>query len=130
MLKSVNQSIDMKRIYIAGKVTGLPIAECTMKFATAQVALQKKYPNAEVINPLAVVNDFHVTWQDAMTKCLQALLTCDTVYLLPCWQNSRGACIERNLALTLEKQLIYEDSFTEPTILPTNNTFEAWKPQN
>lgn len=86
----------MKKIYIAGKVTGLPIDEVTMKFGTAQKELENKgfFP----VNPLEVVNDFKATWEAAMKKCIRALTECDAVYLLPCYTDSPGARFEIEIA--------------------------------
>jgi hypothetical protein len=44
-----------KKIYIAGKVTGLPQQEVIIKFAELQVGLESC--GYEVINPLEVVGD-------------------------------------------------------------------------
>lgn len=88
-----------KKIYIAGKVTGLPIAETTMKFGEAQKELEAR--GFEAINPLAVVNDWHATWEEAMKKCISALVECDAVYLLPCCNNSPGAKLEISIAASL-----------------------------
>jgi len=86
----------MKKIYIAGKVTGLPIAEVTMKFGTAQQDLQEK--GFKAVNPLEVVNDWKATWEEAMKKCIRALTECDAVYLLPCYTDSPGAKFEIDIA--------------------------------
>lgn len=89
----------MKKIYIAGKVTGEPLAECTMKFGQAQKELEAL--GFEVVNPLAVVGDFQSPWESAMKKCIKALVDCDGMVILPCWQDSKGAKIERQLAWDL-----------------------------
>ena len=47
----------MKKIYIAGKVSGEPIADCTLKFGTAQKEIETL--GFEAVNPIAVVNDWH-----------------------------------------------------------------------
>lgn len=94
----------MKKIYIAGKVTGEPIAECTMKFGQAQKEIESW--GFEVINPLAVVGDFKSTWNDAMKKCIKALVDCDGMVILPCWNNSVGASIERQLAEDLDVVIV------------------------
>jgi hypothetical protein len=98
-----------KKIYIAGKVTGEPIAECTMKFGTAQKLIESM--GFEVINPLAVVGDFKSPWDSAMKKCIKALVDCDGMVILPCWQNSKGAKIERQLAEDLDITIFNYDSF-------------------
>ena len=86
----------MKTIYIAGKVTGLPIEEVKVKFGAAQSLLRSK--GFKAINPLEVVNDLEATWEDAMKKCIAALVAVDAVYLLPCYTNSPGAKLELKIA--------------------------------
>lgn len=84
------------KIYITGKVTGEPIAECTMKFGAAQKQLEAL--GHEAINPLAVVNDWQATWHDAMKLCIKTLMDADAVYILPCHEFSKGATLELQLA--------------------------------
>lgn len=67
--------MNKKKIYIAGKVTGEPLAECTMKFGEAQKHIEAL--GFMAVNPLEVVNDFHTTWENAMKKCIKALMDCD-----------------------------------------------------
>lgn len=85
-----------KKIYIAGKVTGVPMAECTMKFGAVQKQLEAM--GFEVINPLEVVGRWDISWEDAMKLCIIALMGCDGMVLLPEWYKSKGATIERQLA--------------------------------
>lgn len=90
----------MKKIYISGKVTGELIAECTMKFGTAQKQIEAR--GYEVINPLEVVNDWKATWNDAMRKCISALSECDGLLLLPDYNESKGARAELQMAYVLD----------------------------
>jgi hypothetical protein len=89
-----------KKVYIAGKVSGLPIAETTMKFGSAQKKLEAQ--GYEVVNPLAVVceqgDGWRTDWQTAMKLCIRALMDCNYIYLLPCWKDSLGARIEKKIA--------------------------------
>lgn len=73
-----------------------------------------RYKGHKVINPLEVVNEAFpeycpkVPWQKAMKITILAmLLNADEVHLLPDWNDSRGAIIERNLALELKIPVIY-----------------------
>lgn len=93
-----------QRVYIAGKITGEPIHTATMKFGEAQMKLQEKGYN--VVNPLAVVNDWRTPWKQAMKLCIPALMECDAIYLLPDWQESRGATMEAMIAKTMEMPFI------------------------
>lgn len=98
-----------KKIYIAGKVTGEPIAECTMKFGTAQKAIEAL--GYEVVNPLEVVGDWTTPWNVAMKKCIAALMGCDAIVLLADWQKSTGATIENNIATQLEIPIFNHSKF-------------------
>lgn len=104
--------MTQKTIYLAGKVTGEPMANCIKKFDTKQKELEAK--GYTVINPLIEVesvysNDFpNVDWRKAMKVTLMALIArADEVHLLPDWSESRGAIIERNLARDLGIPIIY-----------------------
>lgn len=86
----------MKKIYIAGKITGLPINQVLRKFASAQSEIEDL--GFRAINPVAVVNDSSCDWNIAMKLCIRELIDCDGLVLLPCWIDSKGAKIERQLA--------------------------------
>lgn len=90
----------MKKIYIAGKVTGEPRLECAAKFQNAADLLSAK--GFEAVNPLKVVGTWDTTWQDAMKKCIAALTGAEALYLLPCWIDSPGARFEVEVANKLE----------------------------
>ena len=94
-----------KKIYIAGKVTGLPQQEVVDKFAKAQKVIEEM--GFEVINPIVVVNDFNTPWNVAMKMCLTALFDCSGIVMLPCWEDSKGARIEKELASSLGVELLY-----------------------
>lgn len=84
--------IEIKiKAYICGKVTGLPLTECTMKFGAAQKQLEKV--GFKVINPLEVVG-IQIEWKAAMKLCIAAMLQCHEVYALNNWMNSKGAICE------------------------------------
>lgn len=89
-----------QKIYIAGKVTGLPVHETALKFAMIKKKIEAL--GFEAVNPIEVVADFNAPWKEAMKKCITALMDCDGVLLLPDYLDSRGARIERELANGLE----------------------------
>ncbi len=100
------------RVYIAGKVTGEPLAQCTMKFGQAQKLVEAK--GYEAVNPLKLIYDDkdgldrEVEWIEAMKICLINLLTCDAIYVLKDWQKSPGAMLEVSIAEKLKIQIIHE----------------------
>lgn len=95
-----------KTIYIAGKVTGLPAEPTAQKFKTAQLELEAK--GFDVINPIELVNNPDENWYSAMRICVEALLSCDAIYLLPCYTDSKGALIEHKTAVKMGIDIYYE----------------------
>jgi hypothetical protein len=101
--------MKIKKIYIAGKVTGLSRAECTINFGTAQIAIEKL--GHEAVNPLLVVNDWKASWEVAMKKCIVALMGCDLILMLDNYSDSPGARIELDLAKSLKIPVVYEEQY-------------------
>ena len=88
-----------RKIYIAGKVTGEDRLECVAKFERAKQFIEAL--GLQAVNPLEVVGTWEITWENAMKKCITALMECDAVYLLPDSLNSTGAKLEIGLCAQL-----------------------------
>lgn len=88
----------MKRVYIAGPMTGLPGFNYPA-FHRAADALRAKGYHVEnpADNPVPACG----TWKGYMRMAITQLVTCDTVVLLPGWSESKGAKVEHQLALDL-----------------------------
>ncbi len=95
----------MKNIYIAGKVSGLPIERVIKKFANAQSEIEDL--EFKAINPIAVVNDWQCDWHTAMKLCIKALMDCDAIVVLDDYQTSDGAKIELELCKRLGITIFY-----------------------
>ena len=96
----------MKTIYIAGKVTGVPVEQRTAKFQAAETMLQKR--GFETVNPIKLVEDPNTDWQTAMDICFIALAKCNSIYMLPCSVDSPGAKLELEFALLKNMDVYYE----------------------
>lgn len=82
--------------YIAGPMTGLPQFNYP---AFNAVAEQLRAKGVEVLNPAENVCSLDdPTWQDWMRLGLAQLIQCDEILLLPNWEASRGAVLERQVA--------------------------------
>ena len=90
----------MIKIYIAGKVTGLPIKEVKEKFDAASQKLIKA--GFEVINPVELVNDAAMEWNAAMKLCIASMVHCDAILLLSDWKTSKGASVEAQIGSIVE----------------------------
>ena len=93
----------MKRIYIAGPMTGLPELNFPA-FHAAAAALRAQGHHVE--NQAEINADPKAQWLDCMRMDIARLVTCDAVYLLPGWEKSRGAKVEHGLAVGLGFQII------------------------
>ena len=90
--------------YIAGKITGLPKGHVIDKFN--MMARELSGMGYQVVKPEAVTDDTK-PWGDAVRTDIKKMLECDEVHLLPDWQESRGAQLERDIALRLGMQVVY-----------------------
>jgi len=94
----------VRTAYVAGKISGLRKEDVNEKFNVVTKQLVDRGYN--VINPL-VGTDYSKSWDDAMRSEIKKMLECDEVHLLPDWQESRGAQLERDIALRLGIEIIY-----------------------
>ena len=97
------------KIYIAGPMTGYPEHNYP---AFHQAATMLTILGHDVESPAAGGQVEGWEWPDYMRRGLHQLLTCDTIALLPGWQNSRGATIEHQLATDLGMTVIELDGAT------------------
>ena len=93
----------MKRIYIAGPMSGLP--DFNYPVFNAKAA-ELRALGFHVENPAENRAPHCSSWLGYMRLTVAQLVTCDVVYLLPGWRHSRGACIERQLAVGLGLQFM------------------------
>lgn len=90
--------------YIAGPMTGLPEFNYPAFHAAAEELRAK---GVEVENPAE--NDSGSSgksWDFYIRLALTQLLKCDTILLLPGWETSRGAVLERHVAEALGMEVI------------------------
>lgn len=105
-----------KKIYIAGKVTGLQIDEVLKKSVDAERELRKS--GAITMNHAYNVFNAGFEHGDYMHISFAMIDVCDAVYLLKDWQKSKGARMELQYAADHQKEIIYEDESTREENFP------------
>lgn len=86
----------MSTIYIAGKVTGLPVDEARASFDKPTAYL--RHQGHTVINPMELIKNPKEVWHSAMKTCIAELVKVDVVLLLDNWKDSEGARFEKEIA--------------------------------
>ena len=87
------------KVYIAGPMSGLPDYNYPAFNAEAARLRALGY---EVFNPAENPKPEPETWQGYMRMAIAQLIQVDRVALLPNWDLSRGARVERDLAMNLD----------------------------
>ena len=85
----------MKKVYLSGKIAGLPEEEYRENFAQAAIDALAFFPDEQVtiVNP-ATLPAIHNSWADYLLRDLMLLKDCDAIVMLPDWVESKGATTE------------------------------------
>lgn len=101
----------MTRIYLSGPMSGLPESNYPAFHAEAERLRALGY---HVENPAENEPPACGTWQGYMRRAVAQLITCDVIALLPGWSESRGALVERQLAVTLGMPALQANKIQNP----------------
>lgn len=85
----------MKRLYVAGPMSGLPERNFPAFHAAAA---RLRAAGFEVENPAEINAEQRGGWEACLRADIARLMTCDGIALLPGWEESRGANLECDIA--------------------------------
>lgn len=91
------------KVYLAGKITG---EEKTYKKKFNIKAAELEKQGFTVMNPSVLPFGFEHAEYLHINRAM--IDVCDMVYFMPCWVNSKGACIEHSYAYAQGKAIVYE----------------------
>ena len=102
------------KIYISGKITGLPLEEAQALFQAAEDAIISSEmfnltSKAIPINPMKIEHNHGQSWEEYMREDIYALLGCDAIYMLNNWGESRGARLEYAIAKEIGLVISFEE---------------------
>lgn len=98
----------MKKIYIAGKITGENEKECKEKFLKAEFILKNK--GYIPMNPMRLVSS-KLTWKRAMLACFDLIANCDEAFFLSDWKDSKGALLEHEVCKSFGLTITYQEKY-------------------
>lgn len=96
---------EPKRVYISGKITGLPMDEWTESFDRGCEKVENM--GMDPIDP-TILQVYDLTYEEYMKLDLMLLETCDAIYMLKGWEDSPGANREHDRAKKLGLEIMYE----------------------
>lgn len=97
----------MKKIYIAGPMSGLP--ELNFPAFHGEAAWLRAM-GREVVNPAEINPNPTTRWEDCMRADIAQLVTCDGIHMLAGWEKSRGATLEHHIATALGMAITFSPS--------------------
>ncbi len=119
-----------KRIYIAGPMKGIPLFNFPA-FDGAEAWITLEWEGWQAVNPAQIDRDYGFdptslpedhdwnvippsagTREEIIRRDIEAVLSCDAIFMLPGWEKSAGAKAELHLARWAGKT-IYADQFAE-----------------
>jgi hypothetical protein len=102
------------KIYISGKISDIPEEEYKKKFKQAELEIKEMHDEYdlpyECVNPCNLPHKPESTWEECMLLDIQHLFTCDSIYMLTDWKDSRGARIEHAIAIEKRMVILYQQS--------------------
>ncbi len=96
----------MTKIYISGKITGIPIERAIVNFAKAKEYIEEN--KMQAVNPMELPHKHNQTWESYMRENIAALVYCDGIYMQKNWETSKGAKVEYGLAKELGLKVYFE----------------------
>lgn len=93
--EALSDIIEGKNVYLSGPITGKKNYKGLFAFTEELVKLCDAL---RIFNPASQIPD-SLGYEDAIKRCVAALVEYDTIVMLPGWHTSKGARLERDIAV-------------------------------
>ena len=100
--EDISDKVKGKKVYLSGPITGIKNYKGLFLFAEEIVRMCDA---ARIFNPASQIPD-SLGYEEAMKRCVVALIECDTIVMLPGWHTSKGARLERDAALACGMNIV------------------------
>ena len=100
--KCLGSDIKGKRVYLSGPITNTKNYKGLFMFAEE---FAKLCDTLRIFNPASQIPD-SLGYEEAMKRCVAALVEYDTIVMLPGWHTSKGARLEHDVALACGMNIV------------------------
>lgn len=98
----------MKKVYISGQISDIPYTLAYMNFKEAEQEVIDLFGYSPVNPVMLGVIYPHFTYDDYIAIDKALIDSCDAVYMLQGWEQSKGARIEKEYAEVVGKKILYQ----------------------
>mgnify|MGYP003154103621 CR=1 FL=1 len=96
------------KVYISGMITSLKADQYRKAFKKAAKYLKEQ--GHQPVDPSTLGKPEQRSWHYYMRKAIPQLCECDAIFMLNGWAGSKGATLERMIALELDMPVFEEGS--------------------
>lgn len=104
--KTSHPEIIKDKVYISGPIAGYELDERKLAFLKVQHMLEEL--GYQAVNPFnnGIPDEAH--WREHMRADIRMLVDCDSIYMMPGWELSKGCKLELDVASSCGIQVILE----------------------
>lgn len=117
-----------KIVYLSGPISGQELEKARMTF-NARAAVLEIRCGVEVLNPFDNELPEDASWEAHMREDIRMMMCADAVLMLPYWERSDGANVERALAMALGMPICYSKGELEDWLLECEKQEKLEEPE-